>query len=232
MAVSNNMDRPDHPVRILNPTTLECITIPYSSPSYPTSYVTYHFGFNPLADEYKILQVQRLEKDYRGMSSWVYQIFTLGKSSWRQIEEDFDLNHLVPFDSHECHFRKGGLYANGVMYWLTRDMIVVFEFVREKFRVMPLPQGSRLYSRPKLFEMGGCLAIIRLQEKGLELSILKDYQDQVWVNESTTFTVRPPKGVEYHIPLGTIHTGEEILLRPQMTRVVRKEMVHFYNRKR
>lgn len=161
----------------------------------------------------------------------MYQIFTLGTSSWRHIEEDFDLDHLVPYNSLECHFCKGGLYADGVMYWLTRDIMVVFEFGEEKFRVMPLPQGTRLHSRPKLVEMDGCLAIIDLQEKRMELWILKDYINRVWVNESTVFTARPPKSVEYLITLGTIHTGEELLLRPQMRKVSRKVMVHFYNRK-
>ncbi|XP_004297911.1 PREDICTED: putative F-box protein At3g52320 [Fragaria vesca subsp. vesca] len=221
-------DNPSYPVRVLNPTTLECITLPHSSCIHPTSDVTYHFGFNPLADEYKVLQVQRLS--CKGEHSWVYKIFTLGASSWRRIEEDLDVDRLAPFDSSNSYFCKG-VYADGVMYWLTRDVILTFEFGDEKFRVMPLPQCSRLYCRPKLVEVSGCLSIIGLQDKEMELWILKDYRNQVWVNENTQrYVVQPPKRAEYLIPLGTIHSGE-LLLRSHMRKIGRTVMVHFYNRK-
>ncbi|RXH83738.1 hypothetical protein DVH24_005991 [Malus domestica] len=129
----------DPPNFIFNPCTRESIILPHASPAYCTSHVTYHFGFSPLTNEYKVLQVQtfRPHDSIPTDLTFMFKIFKLGTSLWRRLE--VDLNHLA-FDPLECPFKVQGVCINGAIHWMHwKENVVVFDIGDEKFRVIPLP---------------------------------------------------------------------------------------------
>ncbi|CAN6559741.1 unnamed protein product [Malus baccata var. baccata] len=233
----------NHPVRIFNPCTRECIVLPHDSPAYRTIHVTHHFGFSSHTNEYKVLQVKRFQplNSTRDMSFMV-KIFKLGTSSWRRIEAD--INDL-PFDPLKCQFERRSVCVHGAIHWMhdsTQNIIAVFDLKDERFRAIPLPEDYdyRIHGindkLGNIFEMEGCLALIGdkqlRQMNTMELWILKDYQNQVWVKETITFPFSWTE-LGYPVPFYTIHTSELLLL--QSSRLLRQDSsearVLFYNLK-
>lgn len=233
----------NHPVRIFNPCTRECIVLPHDSPAYRTIRVTHHFGFSSHTNEYKVLQVKRFQplNSTRDMSFMV-NIFKLGTSSWRRIEAD--INDL-PFDPLKCQFERRSVCVHGAIHWMhdsTQNIIAVFDLKDERFRAIPLPEDYdyRIHGindkLGNIFEMEGCLALIGdkqlRQMNTMELWILKDYQNQVWVKETITFPFSWTE-LGYPVPFYTIHTSELLLL--QSSRLLRQDSsearVLFYNLK-
>ena len=132
---------------------------------------------------------------------------------------------MLPFDPKKYVNGGESVCVNGAIHWLTRygDSIVAFDLKDEKFRLIPLPRDYKdlnfdafRFQFERLFELGGCLALISdnatQHHFTLELWILKDYNNHVWVKESICFPFRWRKQGQ-PIPIGTIPTGE-ILLKP------------------
>ncbi|BFG34329.1 hypothetical protein CerSpe_206030 [Prunus speciosa] len=224
-SVPNQTD-PEHPIRVFNPSTRESITLPHASLASHTANVTQHFGFSPLTNEYKVLQVQKLIPDALRGNHFVFKIFKLGTSSWRCIE--VDLNDL-PFDPLNCPFHKRSVCVNGAVHWMhgTENVIVVFDIGEEKFRAIPLPEDYNCfihrvdYPVGSVVEVDGCVALIgdkRLMRMGMiGLWILRDYQNQVWVKETICFPFHWEKA-GYPVPFCTIHTGELLLHSSRLSR--------------
>ncbi|KAM5566850.1 putative F-box protein [Rosa sericea] len=115
----------DHPIRIFNPCTRESITLPLPNfpthISYPWFQIVHLFGFSPLTNEYKVLQVQyriSLGESARTIHGFTFKIFTLGTHEWRNIEVD----HL-PFHPHTWDFLKKSVCVNGSLHWLTLNRL-------------------------------------------------------------------------------------------------------------
>ncbi|TQD90886.1 hypothetical protein C1H46_023565 [Malus baccata] len=233
----------DPPNFIFNPCTRESIILPHASPAYCTSHVTYHFGFGPLTNEYKVLQVQTFRPHYSIPTdmTFMFKIFKLGTSLWRRLE--VDLNDLA-FDPLECPFKVQAVCINGAIHWMhwKENVVVVFDIGDEKFRVIPFHQDYICFIHcifgevmRNVLEVDGCLALIgdkklMILQNMMALWILKDYQNQVWVRK----TIMLPhcwRALGCLVPLRTIHNGE-LLLQSTVLRVhgppghVR---VHVYN---
>ncbi|KAI5352799.1 hypothetical protein L3X38_005691 [Prunus dulcis] len=209
------------PVFILNPSTQEPIELPYIIENYRLASATYKFGFSPLTNEYKVLQILSF-----GPNSGIdirFNVFTLGRdSSWRPLQVDpTDL----PFDALDQAYEikngrsTGCVCLNGAIHWIheTQKVIVVFDVKEETFRVVPLPEGFhpdihgpyRFACHASVVEVEGCVGVFAdnsLRQNRIVLWILKDYQNLVWVKE--TITAVMPIGEGYVKALGTIHTGE------------------------
>ncbi|XP_050109667.1 F-box protein At4g19940-like [Malus sylvestris] len=230
--LSNNLSRHhtlaylDPPNFIFNPCTRESIILPHASPAYCTSHVTYHFGFSPLTNEYKVLQVQtfRPHDSIPTDMTFMFKIFKLGTSLWRRLE--IDRNDL-PFEPLKCPFAVQSVCINGAMHWmhLKENVVVVFDIGDEKFRVIPLPQDYVSFihrigypmgdAMRNVVEVGGCLALIGdkklvRSQNMMALWILKDYENQVWIREAITFPLRW-RALGCPVPLRTIHNGELLL---------------------
>ncbi|XP_034218275.1 F-box/kelch-repeat protein At3g06240-like [Prunus dulcis] len=111
----------DYDFFIFNPTTRESVVLP----RHPNASTTYHFGFSPLTNEYKVdLQAGILRG---GHCRWNHPIFL-----------------LMAYSSNSCYSRKstGSVCLNGAVHWLIQKhkVIVVFDVREETFRVVPLPQ--------------------------------------------------------------------------------------------
>ncbi|PQP92679.1 F-box/kelch-repeat protein [Prunus yedoensis var. nudiflora] len=215
------------PVFILNPSTQESIELPYIIENYRLASATYNFGFSPLTNEYKVLQILSFHPN--SGSEIRFNVFTLGRdSSWRPLQVDpADL----PFDARDHDYAyeiqngrsTGCVCLNGAIHWIqeTQKVIVVFDVKEETFRVLPLPEEhaqefhpdnhgrNRVAGRASVVEVEGCVGVFvdkSLTQNKIVLWILKDYQNLVWVKE--TITAVMPIGEGYVKALGTIHTGE------------------------
>ncbi|KAK4598362.1 hypothetical protein RGQ29_015724 [Quercus rubra] len=186
----------DHtPILTYNPTTQQTLTLPLDPPLPAATTTTWnvrtHFGFDPSTKHHKVLRVKWTEPIPRSIPKVINMVFTVltldssgsGSGSWRRI------NPVLPFDPKKYVNGGESVCVNGAIHWLTR-------------------YGDSI--------LGGCLALISdnatQHHFTLELWILKDYNNHVWVKESICFPFRWRKQGQ-PIPIGTIPTGE-ILLKP------------------
>ncbi|PQP91613.1 putative F-box protein [Prunus yedoensis var. nudiflora] len=217
------------PVFILNPTTRESIQLPLVKHN---AVVVYNFGFSPLTNEYKVLQLINFRK-----SNFQFNAFTLGQdSSWRPLQVDPGCVDL-PFKiwAVTC---TDSVCINGAIHWIDKSEkhIVVFDVGKESFSVVPLSEDCAQdfvdYNDnfPTIVEVGGCVAVYianQWEHNKIVLWILKDYQNLVWVKETITISEMPEKTIRIEV-LGTIHTGELAI----MLEVVDSPLqLHLYNMK-
>ncbi|CAB4264749.1 unnamed protein product [Prunus armeniaca] len=216
------------PVFILNPSTQESIELRYViDNTYCFPYATYHFGYSPLTNEYKVLQILSFQPNLLSNRHIRFNTFTLGRdSSWRPLQ--VDPAHLRFFydTGHASDIRNGRstrrVCLNGAIHWIhgTQKIIVVFDVREETFRLVSLPEeyarefgpdnygGNRIAFPTGVVEVGGCVGVFAdksWRHNEIVLWILKDYQNLVWVKETITVM---PRGAGYVEALGTIHTGE------------------------
>ncbi|CAL8994829.1 unnamed protein product, partial [Prunus brigantina] len=224
----------DH-VSILNPTTRESIELPHTDVLALTEGVSnaqYYFGFSPLTNEYKVLQIICVGPSGLGkLDTRLLNIFTIGTdSSWRPLRVDQHSDLLEELVNGVC--------INGVVHWLheKQKVIVAFDVREETFRVLPLPQDyaqvfdDYVDKDNHLYRYGSvadtyCLQSACVVEVGeyvgvyvdkswkqdkIVLWILKDYQNHVWVKETISLMLEKTYGEGgcYVEALGTIHTGE------------------------
>lgn len=239
--------RPDR-VHIFNPCTREFIALPVSEydsalVSISDAYNTYDIGFSTLTDVYKVLEIHVIlpaeSESPREDASFMFKIFTLGTTtSWRDVQQETDvfddlaLDSLL-FDESVC--------IHGAMHWIQRtikekSIVLVFDFGEERFRVIPCPEDyicdDSFYWG--IVEVNGCLAVYTKDlwnERVMELRILKDYQNQVWVKESIIFPDKWRK-LGQPIPVCSIHTGELLLQQTRHTdQGSDNRSVHLYDMK-
>ncbi|CAB4295342.1 unnamed protein product [Prunus armeniaca] len=217
------------PVFILNPTTRESIQLPHVKHN---ALVAYNFGFSPLTNEYKVLQINFRNSDFQ------FNAFTLGQdSSWRPLQVDPAAGNVdLPFKIWAVAISP--VCINGAMHWIDKSekKIVVFDVGEESFSVVPLSEDCAQDfvdyddNFPRIVEVGGCVAVYlgnRWEHNKLILWILKDYQNLVWVKETITTIEVPKKTIQGEV-LGTIHTGELAI----MLLVVDSPLqLHLYNMK-
>ncbi|PQP91615.1 putative F-box protein [Prunus yedoensis var. nudiflora] len=204
--------RKGDPVFVVNPTTRESIQLPHVKHN---AVVVYNFGFSPLTNEYKVLQLINFRK-----SNFQFNAFTLGQdSSWRPLQVDPAAGNVdLPFKIWAVAAMTDSVCINGAIHWIDKREkdILVFDVEKESFSVVPLSedcaQGFEDYNEifPSIIEVGGCVAVDianRWEYDRIILWILKDYQNLVWVKETITFSEMPEKTIRSEV-LGTIHTGE------------------------
>ncbi|CAB4295359.1 unnamed protein product [Prunus armeniaca] len=216
------------PVFILNPSTQESIELRYViDNNYCFPYATYHFGYSPLTNEYKVLQILSFQPNLLSNRHIRFNTFTLGRdSSWRPLQVDpahlrffYDIGHASDKRNGRSTRR---VCLNGAIHWIhgTQKIIVVFDVREETFRLVSLPEeyarefgpdnygGNRIAFPTGVVEVGGCVGVFAdksWRHNEIVLWILKDYQNLVWVKETITVM---PRGAGYVEALGTIHTGE------------------------
>lgn len=170
---------------VCNPSTRAWLELPKSS----CFSATFGFGFNSLRNTYVVVQ----------LSYWGgCQVFTLGTSSWRQI------------DSRPVNFNISGesFFFNGALHWNGHGMIISFHLETEMFGVIPYPDNAVGFFRD-LHELEGCLCMISglvvVNQNIFDFWLLKDYVNHVWVKLSFELPlVIPGKGE----PRVVIQNGE------------------------
>uniref|UniRef100_A0A5B7BE74 F-box domain-containing protein n=1 Tax=Davidia involucrata TaxID=16924 RepID=A0A5B7BE74_DAVIN len=213
-------------VFICNPATREIARIPATGPivcsPYPQAHVCYNLGFDFSTNEYKVVNIRVLNLIRPSERKAECEIFSLGTRSWRKIDPVFPFN--VKGEDWLCEWFKGSVFVNGGIHWMlwSKKVIAAFDLRDENFRMIPLPRATTITVRsktPYMIEINGLLALIChehvLERNTMEIWILKDYQNQAWIEERITFPC-PWVELESPYPSGAIHTGE-ILFTPQRT---------------
>ncbi|KAJ7954009.1 F-box protein [Quillaja saponaria] len=191
-----------NPVYIFNANTRQLTTLPVvlainDRPSRSVAFTTYsfHFGFDPLKDEFKVLCVITILYFKIGLRI-NFKVFTLGANEWREVIP------MTLSDVENCCFQDSGVCVSGALHWRHRSdkIIVAFDVGDEQFRSIPVPDGYEnsdipiadfVFDFQHLIELGGCLTLIGdkylVNENIMELWVLKDYQNQVWAKDSIRF---------------------------------------------
>ncbi|KAA8532794.1 hypothetical protein F0562_032827 [Nyssa sinensis] len=229
-------------IYICNPSTREIAKLPSTGPivySPSVQHVCYNLGLDLSTNEYKVLNIRVRNLRCPEKMQAECEIFTLSTNSWRKIDPVF------PFDvkGQDCFhgWCKESLCVNGIIHWMiwSKKVIVAFDLKEEKFRVLPLPPAAIPFEEftsddfpvksntPYMIQINGLLGLIChehvLKRNSMEIWILEDYKNQVWIEERIAF----PSGwaeLGRPYPCGAIHTGE-ILLTPQRISRDREEQL-------
>ncbi|XP_074321654.1 putative F-box protein At1g47790 [Silene latifolia] len=143
------------------------------------------FSYSPSTKEYKILKigVLRLEDETnrnRGCRTikLLAAITTLGSNIWWEIQN-------VPPDLSSLHFAE----CQGILFWITRLGLTLFDIVSEKFHEIPDPPSNpvhvignsreRLIVNDKLISMGHTVGYL----KDCRLWVLEDKTKGIWTNK-------------------------------------------------
>jgi F-box interacting protein len=115
---------------LYNIATHEIVKLPSSK--YCGDFITYHFGFDPINNLYKILKVcplyEKIDLENIFIRNLEYEILTLGVDSfWKNIDP--------PREEIESQ----GICINGVLHWMEIEVgpIIAFRLEDEKFQVIP-----------------------------------------------------------------------------------------------
>ncbi|KAK2664887.1 hypothetical protein Ddye_003461 [Dipteronia dyeriana] len=130
-------------------------------------------GFDSINRTFKIVRVLSFSK------SLVTEVHTLGTESWRHISSVPSCNSLSAT----------GVSACGDMHWtngLPECKIISFNFQQEEFNLTPHPDFGMLQYRKDfmLVNLKGFLAVVNFpQPTDIEIWVLKDYENKVWMRE-------------------------------------------------
>ncbi|XP_057425613.1 putative F-box protein At3g52320 [Lotus japonicus] len=166
-------------IHVGNLTTQRIVTLPQDNTLEfgPEVSIFTHFGYDPLHDTFKVLNF--INDASLSEGSYELRILTIGEYVWKVIfPDDFTLN------LHRLESK--GLCVNGAIHWvdLDNEVLITFNVGQEQFRKIPITgeqdsQEEDMISY-ELLELGGHLSLVKFMKKGhIELSILKDYKNQV-----------------------------------------------------
>ncbi|KAK2966934.1 hypothetical protein RJ640_002119 [Escallonia rubra] len=253
----NGLSDPNSFAYICNPSTRQILKLPkVASIDTSVPYIAYYcynlFGFDPIANEHKVLNIV-IPRAYGLDGKATCKIFSFKTFKWRKVEA------VLPFDAIGANLSfwqsdevgdvrpQVGVCVSGVLHWMLKfvDGIMAFDLKEEKFSVIPLPPDALpanylathgifvSVNHPYLIQIDGVLALVCCERfakrKIIEVWMLEDYGKQVWVKETITFQDRwTKKGTPY--PMDVIYTGE-VLLRPH-TISGNRMRVPLYDRKK
>ncbi|XP_038681021.1 F-box protein CPR1-like [Tripterygium wilfordii] len=160
---------------------------------------TFCMGFDSATNEYKIVHTYNVDSrgDYKSISnSMVTNIYTLGTSTWRKIT-------AVPPVLPDTE----AVPAYGDVHWrivtttfspefnIHEEMLLSFDLKKEEYKYTTLPAVHHERRRFTLFNLKEFLAISDVicdydydsdtGTMGLDIWILKDYENQEWVKQYT-----------------------------------------------
>ncbi|CAK9157347.1 unnamed protein product [Ilex paraguariensis] len=211
-------------IYICNPSTRDLIKLPIAPPTW--IFNSYHFGFDPCSQEFKVLNIQIPFSDSLGTNDELsFWIFTLGGNSWRRIHpalpSDFGHNEV-------CLFGQLGncVCLNGALHWIwtykTTKSILVFNLRDENFCLIRIPNirmslGGKNFV---LLQVDGHLVVLCYKSNFLNYETkdaavldpavwtLEDYQDEVWIKD----TLSCPYKTWWQRQYATIPAAGKILL--------------------
>ena len=178
-------------VHIWNPSLSAFLTLPpYSiGSSCKDKYLRFRFGFDPKADDYKVVKVIRIEgSDIR--NEWPVEVYSLRKGLWEVISERFPsgVRNL-------CRNELGVGWHDGRVHWLgynymTEQLtIVAFDLHEKTFCEIPVPdckKDSRMSKNHQMIFLGTWndkLCLMSYNRRGnCEVWLMNKYKEaESWV---------------------------------------------------
>ncbi|KAL7137868.1 hypothetical protein ABFS83_10G123400 [Erythranthe nasuta] len=108
-------------------------------------------GYDSASDDYKVVRIDSL--DYDSDSRTVYQtsFYSLKMDSWTMTKD-------CPYDFSWMR-QLTGVFLDGALHWILRNMIVAVVLETEDYRELPLPANSAELSDVHLDVLDGCLVV-------------------------------------------------------------------------
>ncbi|KAL5700177.1 hypothetical protein ACHQM5_025656 [Ranunculus cassubicifolius] len=199
-----------------NPATQEDVCIPFSpvdeSQEDEERQVVVGFGYDPIADEYKVVKSVFFyrDTDHKEFMQSQVKVSIVGSEEWRTIENPpccLSNRHLVP-------------QVNGCLHWLgvgSPIRIISFDVKDEVFRTVPLMtsvNGGDNGVEMTLGALRGCLSALVCQQgdTGMDVWLMKEYDvKESWAKQ---FSIKMPvPGMEFRSiePLVLRKNGEIVL---------------------
>ncbi|GER56314.1 F-box protein [Striga asiatica] len=179
---------------------------------YP--HTVYGFGYEPIADDYKVIRV--IEFRHEGSYAWVSseaRVYSLRSNCWRRIE---DFPYPLPFLN--CFWR---VHVSGSLHTLVLDpresdggKIMAFSVQTEKHSSMKLPPGVQMWdSHVVLYVLDSCLSVVhRKKYSKIDIWVMKEYgSSESWTK---VVAVGPPAidRLDFLSPLVYSPDGDKVLL--------------------
>ncbi|KAJ0615672.1 putative F-box associated interaction domain-containing protein [Helianthus annuus] len=214
---------------VLNPSTHKIFNVPDPYSQLYGGYISYLFGFDESTNEHTILMIRNLFNP----TAVELMVFSMSSYSWRKI----DVEPPVGFTWNDLLFHKSSVCVNSVVHLMVRPSsfaILAFNLRTEKFSVINLPyeHHDTLANDPRLIKISGCIGVVSrdrvVENNEMDLWILQDYENRVWVREIITF---PEPLIKLDVPFHVDYVNtDEIILSPSKLsgNVIN---VHVYNRK-
>ncbi|EYU26481.1 hypothetical protein MIMGU_mgv1a024112mg, partial [Erythranthe guttata] len=143
------------------------------------------FFYHPLAKEYRILNVLKLETD-----RYEYNIYLFGAKKWRRIENPYFSR--IPSQSRNVkgRYRIDGNPANmnDALHWDIGE-IMVFDIINEEFSIRVLPfegdyhRGGCFVRHLLVKDNRLCFCIVGHEAPLMDIWILEDYAKWRWVRK-------------------------------------------------
>ncbi|KAJ0615644.1 putative F-box domain-containing protein [Helianthus annuus] len=181
---------------VVNPSTHNIFKLPEQVPDFSNSRGCYLFGFEESKNEHKILIITDIFKS----GTLEIMIYSMSDYSWRKI----DVEPPIGFHWDSLAFKVDGycisVCVNSVVHLLLLDTydILGFDLRTEKFFIINAPQGVIDYEAqsnyyPDLIKINGCIGVVFhdrdhvLEKNGMDIWVLQDYENRVWVREIIIF---------------------------------------------
>ncbi|KAJ0940208.1 putative F-box domain-containing protein [Helianthus annuus] len=228
-----------HQIFVVNPSTHNIFKIPDPDPDfskYPLQ-GCYLFGFDESKNEHKILIITGIFES----GTLEILIYSMSNYSWRKI----DVEPPIGFHRGSLVLGFRGDYinvcVNSVVYLLLLDTcdILGFDLRTEKFLIINTPQGVidhkvQSHFHPDLIKINGCIGVVChdddhvLEKNGMNIWVLQDYENRVWVREIIIFPESLIK-LGCPFPMNSVNMDEIIFSFSKLSGNVLN--VHVYNRK-
>ncbi|XP_059659118.1 F-box/kelch-repeat protein At3g06240-like [Cornus florida] len=172
---------PSRRLCLLNPSTRELNKLP-NSPFQNRLTVSYGFGYDASADDYKVVEVS-----FTGFQSNA-SVYALKTNCWRKV-------HSFPYG---IRIYNGGTLFNGVLHWLAcgkMPRIVAFHLADDKFQDIPFPCFETPRPSPRV--IGVVRGSLCIKVTSDELWVMNEYgKRESWIKvnfrqKETAATFRP-----------------------------------------
>ncbi|XP_076944666.1 putative F-box protein At1g32420 [Bidens hawaiensis] len=191
-----------HNVFVVNPSTRNIYKLP-ASDSYALDKghaSVYLFGFDESRNEHKILLIRKLFE----IDALEFMIFSLSNYSWRRIDAEPPTGFSLDGFCFGFYLSYNVCLNSVVHRMLTHSFdILAFDLRTEKFSIINTPEAVITDNdvNSYLIKVNGCVGVVchaGVEENNdMNLWILKDYENRVWVREVIKF---PESFIEFGLP--------------------------------
>ncbi|OVA04947.1 F-box domain [Macleaya cordata] len=165
-------------VYVCNPTNKQWITLKWDGPDNGKGLALAPIG---ISANFRLVNLRQMEidsdDDIDRLFYLSFEIYSSSTGEWK-----------TSGDSCVCQynlFKNVGIYASGVLYWLTDgDEILMFDVENEVPRLIKKPTPQMVCSgvpESCIGETGGQLYYIQISEVGIQVWILEDHYEPRWV---------------------------------------------------
>nr|DAD20306.1 TPA_asm: hypothetical protein HUJ06_021769 [Nelumbo nucifera] len=196
-----------------NPSARQHQKLPYTPiESREKGYIVYGFGYDPIADDYKVVRIVEFYGDDDDSFDSEVKVYTQSSNSWRRVGD-------VPFS---LRYKISGMLANSALHWIwtvldsdskASNLVFSFDLRDEEYRVVPLPSFPDDSFRMNVRVLRGRLCILCNYYKfRVDIWVMNEYGvKESW---SRQFSIAQPsviRSFEYLRPLCFSKNGELLL---------------------